>query len=525
MPFDPYDPYYPLSPEEEDEQQRAARGSLAPPLPSGTLASVAPVIGGDPLFQAPPPVRPVETIPTTDFRPSRDMMSATDDAPVPAQQQEMAPPPHPRMPVNVTDRVGAQPMRDDQRYQTDHMGRLKAGWENFKVGPPLQPVGGTPGERAGEALGGLAGRFLSGVIRPSVVGENRYSRDLNKWQAAQEAASKAATEEAQRAHLLSEATHRDPYTGEVDPVYRSLIENRASQQQARQKTADAAMLRAQSAVGRLKVQTQGNLLRAMETGVFKPSEDEAKELSSAGLEWVGKQGANGVSLVKHRGVDAYGRPVESYYYFDKQAKQIRPVMSGGEVIENPAMAPPAIGQPAAPQNQAPGPPVATSQPSQPFTLPGTPGKGQGPYGDFASPEQALAKLSGYRSQWESTFRAWQQAQQNLDDMKKRGNDQIQAASSSDRDRLTDWWTRELDRAQGDVNKHEESLSKIEADVHGKYDEMPGLVTWREGLHGGWVHNPKALAGRPAYPMPGGEATRKTGRIPGVKTGPGTMFPR
>jgi hypothetical protein len=428
-----------------------------------------------------------------------------------------------RMPLSVSDQVGPMPDRNAERYQP--VGRLRSGFQNLRYAPSQPLSGGTPGFMAGEALGGLAGKFLGGVISPRGAAENKYQRDLQLWQAKQEAASKVATEEAQRAHVLAEATHRDPYTGEVDPYYAASIAQKTAAGNAATVRANALMMNAQTALGRLNETERRDLFNALAKGALKPDAQLQQKLQSMGFEYVGPTAKGQLGMLHHRGVDAYGRPVDSYYTWDKSTGFVKPMIDATGTGTPPEGVPVLPANPFTSESGTPQGggvttrPGAAPAPGQPFALQGPPAKGAGPYGDFVSPEQALGRLAGHRANWESTFRAWQREQNEDKALQQQERDHAAQAPDEFSPSRASWEAKkrqladERKQKQNQIDKYEDQLSKIEAEVHSKYDELGGgnFLKWRTGEHAGWEHDPKAL--QPSeYPI-GGEQTKKTGKLP------------
>lgn len=557
---------------DEDEEERLARLRRVLPTPiqvNENAPMSGPTPGAVPMVSAPLPslaqdrlARPAPPPPSLGQQAARDITSTIQPSSItvgpPIEDRETAPviapgrpvtvaspmAPVSRLPVSVRDEVGPMPDRGAEKYQyTGHgpIGRIKAGFSNIVNAPPVQTGGGSPGMVAGEALGGLLGRFIGGVARPQAPGEYKYQKDLTLWQTRQEAASRAATEETQRAHALAQATHRDPYTGEVDPYYQAMINQKGALTSHYAAQDAAATTRAQALLGRLDESSRRDLFNALAKGTLKPTPELQQKLSVMGLEYVTPVAKGQLGMLHHRGVDSYGRPIDTYYTWDRATGFVRPMRVGDETIgANPdtggvVLPPGSFG------SETPGTPKAgvTVRPGetggQPFTLEGVPPKGAaGPLGDFVSSQQALGRLAGHRANWESTFKAWQREKAQDAHLQQQERDLAAQAPDEYSPARAGWEAKkrqlatEREKQRGQIDKYEDQLSKIEAEVHSKYDELGGgtFIKWRGGEpHSGWEHNPKALEWGGGYPMPGGERTRQTGRIPGYKPlRPGLLNP-
>jgi len=566
MPFDP-NPDLLLPEDDEEKQRRAAQLPNLPPLPPGageqTGVQVFPLpVGGQQSAPLPPTNAGLSSDVTDQMRgavkdaatpplppPSEGvsslpaLQSPQTEALVPSERLRdaltvQAASPRPPLPLSVSDRVGPMPSYSDSRYHTDDMGRLRAGWENFKVGPPVQAVGSTPGERMGSAIGGLIGRFGSGVLSPAVVGQNRYKRDLDRWQQGEKAASDAATQEAQRAHLIAESTHENPYTGNPDLFYQSLYDHRASEDESRAKTADASMLRAQATMGHLKTQTQANLLKALESGAFTPTEDEKNELAMNGITFIGKQAGSGVSLVRIKGQDGMGRPTESDYYFDKNAKQLMPVTIGmGSVGIGQS---PQQGVSAAPLGTAATQPATNQVTSPPATFTTSPAKGEldpnrfNYYKGFRKREDLDREFEADQDRYKALIsdyvgrRRFAEDQANREQSGDDEGDKKGPNSSTLYEKMLDARKKMLEAAAEIKAKYPAGYVETGEGVAAPGDSFPfpyiknypdRLPTEKKGM-------PPPIIPTTQYPMPGGEETRKTGKLPrGVIVGPGTMLPR
>lgn len=535
-------PALPIVDEDEEEKRRLAQAPVpgrplqipaadvapvpvVPPLSAQSIKAAANEQGGPQVMREQPLALPVgrpdvsgsPVAPISEITPDRGALTA--GAPTPAPAAPMV-----RRPPIVAD-VGQMPDRADPRYAYQGHGvggRLKAGWDNVRYGGPIQTHGGgMPGEGAGEALGGLLGRFLGGVATPEAGGQAKYARDLGLWQQRSEIANKAANEEAQRAHLIAQSTHRDPYTGEVDPYVQAGIDQKAAMGAAATKRADAASLNAQTAIGRLKETSRQHVLRALESGTFAPTPEEQAELAQAGFRYVGGSKPGQLGMLHQRGVDPdTGRVMDRYFVWDKKTGSIRPATAGGEMVEGGGLLPPAAtGGGAAPAQE-----TGLGRPGQgqPFQLEVPAAKGAGPLGDFASPQQALSRLAGHRSAFENAYKAWQREKDESNALAKEEKRVAKQSTvdysperSSQEKRLQQLAAAKLAQ-QAKVDKAEDVLSKIENEVHSKYDELGGgdFIKFRPGEHAGWEHKPETLqVGRPTgYPL--GDETHRTGRIRG-----------
>lgn len=514
----------PLPTEDDDEEERRRKG-LPPRLAAVEMPSVASQTEESPRLAVNPPAsplpsrvssaasnlvaqgmpRPAVTPPSVD---SLDLTSqglpSEPIAPEPVSQQAAAPPEKPklslRMPVSVADQVGAAPDRNDPRYQyTGHGlgGRLKAGFQNLRYGPAGAPSGGgTPGENAGNALGALLGKFLTGAVSPSVVGENKYAHDLGMWQQRQEAMSKAATEEAQRAHMLEQATHRDPYTGEVDPYYQAIIGQKGALSQHYANMDQAAQVRAQAMLGRLDETSRRDLLKALATGVVKPSPELEQKMRQMGLEYVPPVGKGQLGMLHHRGVDSQGRVVDSYYTWDKATGFVKP-MRVGEEGDTGALLPPlrADGMPA-PQGQTGG---------QAFTLQGVPQKGAGDFGAFRSAQEMERS---YKTD-EAAFQAYQEHYHALEDQATKLEQQ--AASLDDYDPRKNSTETRASQARDKAIAAKKEWDTHRAQIQGRYP--PGYVEMAPGQGGWWyIKSHPESQGKADYPL--GPQVHKTGKLAG-----------
>lgn len=457
-----------------------------------------------------------------------------------------------RLPVSVRDEVGAMPDRGAERYQyTGHgpVGRLKAGFSNVVNAPPIQASGGSSGMVAGEALGGLLGRFIGGVVRPQSAGEYKYQKDLALWQQRQEAASKAATEESNRGDAYMRATGLDL---DGNPLFGTVTKRMVAENQAKhwEGLRDAAQMRGEIGLRNLDRKSLNDIFKSLESGAFEPTDDLKRQLEArTGMTFTGVAG-KGTFRAVSRWTDDHGRKHEAQYLVDKNG-HAKPIMIDGETEGNaegasiyapftPEAGPSqkqAPAQSAAPQNVAPGRPLENTSASK------TDIADNAPYGGFKSREQALGQHSGFVANFKSTRNAWQReqaheadlAQQQWHHAKKEpvGEGVAEQAAHKTWENRGKILDTEREKQRERVAKYEDALSKIEADVHSKFDEIGGgkFIHWNDGEHSGWLTNEKALdaakpVGRPAYPMPGGEKTRHTGKLPprGVKVGEGTMFP-
>lgn len=143
------------------------------------------------------------------------------------------------------------------------------------------------------------------------------------------------------------------------------------------------------------------------------------------------------------------------------------------------------------------------------------------WGEFNTPEDARSALRSYQGQWEQGQRDLKQAQAEL----KAANDKYKQVSSGGdgltgpSDRTVDYWNTQRESAQKKVDKLQDNVSKLETDVHSKFDQIGGgnYVKWRPAEQGGgWYENPKGLPSAPAKGAGGGYAlggnTWKSGKL-------------
>lgn len=428
-----------------------------------------------------------------------------------------------RMPPIHVD-SGPFPDREASRYQPGGVkDRLALGALTASAAEQQERHGGSdgryPGIGIGEDIGTGLGGFLGGLLNPKGAENIKYSRDVQRYSAAQEAASKAATEEINRAKEYAAATHTNPYTGEVDPYYKAMIDQKNSVVDLNNAKIHNYGALAQSRLDKLGEEKIKLLNEAVQKGGAVP--DDLKQFLEQQHMQIIQPSAGSKDPPHMKWIAPDGSTV--LLQFDRQTQGWQPARYNDPSISGEQPYREQFGAGAGlPLPGGGGAPVI-----------GPNAKGTGPYGQWNNPQEITAELGGHQQEFEALGRQRARAQAQLDALNAALKQPLQTTTTDEKGKeipLDDADAKEerqdqrrrADEARKQVDKTQADMDKIQSDVVSKFSQFPGFIKVRPADQGGgWASDPSKLPSAPAsgsrgaggaYPY-GDANTKRTGKVP------------